>query len=213
MEKCQTDKSQLRRELQNRLLAMTSRQRSEKSHKACQNLISTPQFQDASAIMIYLSLPHEVDTSEAILHAWQLNKTVVVPKISWQQRHMIPVQINSLETGFSTEVSGLRNPITGVPIPFEEIDLVVAPALGFDRKGNRLGRGGSYYDRFFANPELKAPRCGFAFAEQVVDSIPVTDSDEPVDFLVTDEEVMYFGTPQGGPQDASRRNPNHRQGE
>jgi len=203
----------LRRELQNRLLAMTSRQRSEKSHKACQNLISTPQFQDASAIMIYLSLPHEVDTSEAILHAWQLNKTVVVPKISWQQRHMIPVQINSLETGFSTEVSGLRNPITGVPIPFEEIDLVVAPALGFDRKGNRLGRGGSYYDRFFANPELKAPRCGFAFAEQVVDSIPVTDSDEPVDFLVTDEEVMYFGTPQGGPQDASRRNPNHRQGE
>ena len=199
------DKSQLRRKLQNHLLTMTSRQRSEKSRKACQNLISTPQFQNASAVMMYLSLPHEADTSEAILHAWQLSKTVVVPKISWQQRHMIPVQINSLETRFSTEVSGLRNPVTGVPIPFEEIDLVVAPALGFDRKGNRLGRGGCYYDRFFANPELKASRCGFAFAEQVVDSIPVTDSDEPVDFLVTDEEVIYFGTPQGG-------NPNHKQG-
>ena len=191
------DKSQLRRELQNRLLAIPSRRRSEKSRKACQNLISTAQFQNASAIMMYLSLPHEVDTSEAILHAWQLDKTVMVPKISWQQRHMIPVQINSLETGFSTEVSGLRNPITGVPIPFEEIDLVVAPALGFDRKGNRLGRGGCYYDRFFANKELKACRCGFAFAEQVVDSIPVTDSDQPVDLLVTDEEVMYFNHEKG----------------
>ena len=191
------DKSQLRRELQNRLLAIPSRQRSEKSRKACQNLISTPQFQSASAVMMYLSLPHEVDTSEAILHAWQLGKTVAVPKISWQQRHMIPVQINSLETGFSTEVSGLRNPVTGVPIPFEEIDLVVAPALGFDRKGNRLGRGGSYYDRFFANKELKAPRCGFAFAEQVVDSIPVTDSDQPIDLLVTDKEVIYFNHKKG----------------
>jgi len=142
--------------------------------------------------MMYLSLPHEVDTSDAVLSAWQLGKTVLVPKVSWQQRHMIPVRISSLETDFRTEDSGLRNPITGVPMPLEEIDLVVAPALGFDGKGNRLGRGSSYYDRFFANTELKATRCGFAFAEQRIDSIPVTEHDEPVDFLVTDEEVIYF---------------------
>jgi len=191
------DKSQIRSKLQNRLLEMSEQQRSEKSHKACQNLISTPQFQKASAIMMYLSLPHEVDTSEAILHAWQLGKVVSVPRISWQQRHMIPVQINSLETGFSIEVGGLRNPTTGIPIPFEEIDLVVTPALGFDRKGNRLGRGGSYYDRFFANEKLKASRCGFAFAEQVIDSLPVTERDEPVDFLVTDEGIIHFNNRKG----------------
>ena len=191
------DKAQLRSELQNRLLKMDEPLRTEKSRKACQNLVSTPQFQSASAVMMFLPLPHEVDTSEAILHAWQLGKTVVVPKLSWQQRHMIPVQINSLETGFSTGVNGLRNPITGVPIPFEDIDLVVTPALGFDKKGNRLGRGGSYYDRFFTNDKLKAPRCGFAFAEQVVDSIPVTEHDEPVDFLVTDEEIIFFNNRKG----------------
>ncbi len=161
------NKAQLRRKLQNCLLAISSEQRSEKSRKACRNLVLIPQFQSASTVMMYLSLPNEVDTSEAILHAWQLGKVVVVPKVSWQQRYMIAVQINSLETGFSTEVSGLRNPIAGVPMPFEEIDLVVTPALGFDRKGNRLGRGGSYYDRFFANTELKASRCGFGFAEQL----------------------------------------------
>lgn len=188
------DKSQLRRELQNCLLEMDEEQRVEKSHKACQNLISTPEFQNASAVMMYLSLPHEVDTSEAILHAWQLGKIVAVPKISWQQRHMIPVQINSLETGFSTEASGLRNPVTGLPLPFEEIDLVVAPAIGFDKKGHRLGRGGSYYDRFFANKQLKASRCGFAFVEQIVDFIPVTEYDEPIDFLVTDKDIIYFNS-------------------
>ena len=191
------DKEQLRSKLQKCLLEMSAEQRSEKSRKACRNLVSTPQFQSASTIVMYLSLPHEVDTSEAILHAWQLGKTVAVPKISWQQRHMIPVQINSLETGFSTGASGLRNPIRGVPTPLEEIDLVVAPLLGFDSKGNRLGRGGCYYDRFFTNEELKAPRCGFAFAEQMVDSIPVTEHDKPVDFLVTDKEIMHFNNRQG----------------
>ncbi len=186
------DKQQLRQKLQKCLLEITAEQRSQKSKKACQNLISTPEFQRASVVMMFVSLLQEVDTSEAILCAWQLGKMVVVPKISWQQRHMIPVQINSLETGFSTEVGGLQNPVTGVPIPFEEIDLVVTPALAFDRKGNRLGRGGSYYDRFFANEELKVRRCGFAFEEQLVESVPVTERDEPIDFLVTDERIIYF---------------------
>ena len=191
------DKAELRRKLLNCLLAIPSEQRSERSRKACRNLVSTEQFQGASTVMMFLSLPHEVDTSEAILHAWQLGKAVAVPKISWQQRHMIPVRINSLETGFSTGASGLRNPIAGMPVPFGEIDLVVTPALGFDKKGNRLGRGGSYYDRFFANEELKAARCGFGFAEQIVESIPVTEHDEPVDIIVTDEEIIYFDNQKG----------------
>jgi len=191
------EKVELRRLLRNRLLAIPPAEHKAKSRKACQNLTSTEQFQHASVVMMYLSLPHELDTSEAILHAWQLGKTVAVPKISWQQRHMIPVQINSLETGFSTGAWGLRNPITGVPIPFEQIELVVAPGLGFDRGGNRLGRGGSFYDRFFANKEVTAVRCGLAFGEQVLDSIPVTKSDEPVHLLVTDEEIIYCDKQKG----------------
>jgi 5-formyltetrahydrofolate cyclo-ligase len=184
------EKIELRQQLRTRLLAMSPEQRKDKSRKACRNLIATEQFQSASVIMMFLSLPHEIDTSDAILYAWQLGKTVAVPKVSWQQRHMIAVQINSLDTGFSTGTWGLRNPLTGVPIPFGQIDLVVAPGLGFDRQGNRLGRGGSFYDRFFANKDLMASRCGLAFAEQVMESIPTADTDEPVEYLVTDEEVV-----------------------
>jgi 5-formyltetrahydrofolate cyclo-ligase len=191
------DKAELRRKLLNSLLAIPPEQRSERSRKACRNLVSTEQFQGASTIMMFLSLPHEVDTSEAILHAWQLGKAVAVPKVSWQQRHMIAVEINSLETGLSMASSGLRSPVAGVPVPFEEIDLVVTPGLGFDKKGNRLGRGGSYYDRFFANEELKAARCGFGFAEQLIDLVPVTEHDEPVEILVTDEEIIYFDSQKG----------------
>ena len=85
------DKIELRNELKTRLVAMEVEARAEKSKAACRNLIETPQFSQAAVVMIYLSLPHEVDTATAILAAWQQGKTVAVPKISWQQRHMIPV--------------------------------------------------------------------------------------------------------------------------
>lgn len=147
--------------------------------------------------MMFLSLPHEVDTSEAILHAWQRGKTVAVPRISWQQRHMIPVKINSLETGLSTSASGLRHPVASVPVPFGEIDLVVTPGLAFDKNGNRLGRGGCYYDRFFANKELRAARCAFGFEEQLLDFIPTAEHDQPVEILVTDEKIIYFDNKKG----------------
>jgi len=191
------DKAQLRSKLQNGLLGVGAEQRERKSHLACERLIATEQFQTASTVMLFLSLPHEVDTSEAILAAWQSGKTVAVPKVSWEQRHMIPVQINSLDTDISTHASGLRHPTSGVPVPFGEIDLVVTPGLGFDRKGNRLGRGGGYYDRFFAHEQLKACKCGFAFAEQLIDSVPVTDHDQAIDMLITDAEIMHFEAGKG----------------
>ena len=173
---------------------MTAEQLCEKSKKARQNLIETPQVQQAKVIMAFMSLPHEVDTAGFILYGWQNCKTIAVPKVSWQQRHMIPVQINSLETGISIEAGGLKNPVTGTPVLIEDIDLVVTPGLAFDKKGNRLGRGGSYYDRFFRNDKLRAIKCGLCFAEQVVDSVPTHGHDESIDMLVTDEEVIYFKT-------------------
>jgi len=191
------DKGQLRQEIQNTLRQIPMELRNEKSKKACENLVSTQQFKDASVIMMYLAVPHETDCTEAILHAWQQEKTVLVPKVSWEHKHMIPVEIHSMETDFSMEISGLRNPVNGVPMPFNEIDLIVTPGLAFDKKGNRLGRGGAYYDRFFEDEDVNAVRCGFGFAEQFIDSVPTESHDQMMDFMVTDDAVVSFDNKQG----------------
>ena len=68
--------------------------------------------------------------------------------------------------------------------------MVVAPGLAFDRKGNRLGRGGAYYDRFLGSEQLKATVCSLAFAEQIVDVVPVEEHDQRVDFIVTEEGII-----------------------
>lgn len=186
------DKQQLRYQMRIKLCRYSPQQRSDMSQNACRNLVETPEFKNANTIMAFLSLPHEVDTASFILYAWQHAKTIAVPKISWQQRHMIPVQINSLDTGIATEAGGLRNPVTGVPVPLEDIDLVVTPGLAFDKNGNRLGRGGSYYDRFFQNKQLRAVKCGFGFSEQVLPEVPIVENDRPVNMMVTDKGVTYF---------------------
>ena len=73
----------------------------------------------------------------------------------------------------------------------ESIDLVVTPGLGFDAQGRRLGRGMAFYDGFFAQPEVRALRCGIGFFEQMVDHIPVTEHDKTIHVLVTDQQVVW----------------------
>jgi len=189
------DKAQLRSRLRNCLSAITPEARQKKSKLACQRLVNTRAFQGASTIMMYLALDYEIDTGPALREAWRLGKAVVVPKMFWEKRFMVPVRIDSLEDGFAIErVPGLRNPVSDVRTPLEQIDLVVVPALGFDEQGDRLGQGGGYYDRFFADKRLQALRCGFGFCEQMVEAVPVCDTDQPVDLIVTDERTYFLKT-------------------
>lgn len=184
------EKNALRRDLKFKLMQMSSGDRVEKSRLICDYVAGSDVFRQASVVMAFLPLPHEVDTTPLILAAWQQGKTVAVPKVSWEQRHMIPVELQSLETGLQTELMGLRSPTNGTPVPFEEIDLVITPGLGFDRAGNRLGRGGAYYDRFFVAHRIKAARWGVAFSEQLCETVPHDDRDVPVDAVVTEHGIL-----------------------
>ena len=189
-----TNKNQLRSIFRQRLAEISPAERAQKSKTACSNLISTKQFQNAKVIMFYLPMPQEIDTTDAILYAWKKDKTVVVPKVFWKQKRMTAVRISSFEEDFSTDVAGLRNPKNNDEVAPQTIDLIVVPALVFDRKGFRLGRGGGYYDKFLANPKLLAKKSGFCFAEQLLegDNLPVMPNDIPVDLLVTDKEIILF---------------------
>jgi len=163
-----------------------------KSRLACQRLVALEEFACARSVMIYLHMAHELDTTEVAKAAWEAQKVVLVPKVDWQERHMIALRINSIDDRIVEHDYGLREPIDGEPWPVAEIDLVIVPALAFDRLGHRLGHGAGFYDRFLAHGGVRAATCGLAFAEQCVYDLPVHANDRPVDMLVTDKEVMRF---------------------
>ncbi|HEX8911784.1 MAG TPA: 5-formyltetrahydrofolate cyclo-ligase [Humisphaera sp.] len=188
------NKPALRRRFRDLLAAMTDADRHAKSQSACALLATTPEFAAASVVMMYLSTPSEVDTAALALKCWQAGKAVVVPRVSWDQRRMLPVEITSLQAGLTAGAHGIREPdaATGKPIPIDLIDLVVVPGLGFSEQGHRIGRGMGFYDRFLAQPEFVGVSCGLAFSDQVVADMPVLDHDVPLSMLVTDRGVRRF---------------------
>jgi len=188
------DKSLIRAQLREKLAAISETQRQAKSLTACCLLTNGPEFAAARVVMLYLPTSHEVDTTPLALRCWQTGKTVVVPKVSWDQRRMLPVEISSLHSGLMVNEKGIREPIAGQPIPIGLIDIVVVPGLGFTPDGHRIGRGMGFYDRFLALPDFIGLSCGIAFDEQIVPTLPILDHDMPLSMLVTDRGIRRFAS-------------------
>lgn len=186
-------KKELRQRLRQILSDIPSEEIASRSLRACHRLFEQPEFLRADVIMVFLSLPTEVDTTSLVLRAWQERKRVMAPKVSWNQRRMLPVEIRSLTDELGVSSMGVREPVAGIPFPVSMIDLVIVPGLGFDEFGNRLGRGRGFYDRFLVHPEFKGVACALAFECQVVPTIPTGPLDRQVDMVVTDEQVRWFG--------------------
>lgn len=187
-------KAAVRRQLRDVLTGMGEAQRHQKSAAACSLIANSPEFAAARVVMLFLSTANEIDTASLALKCWQAGKTVVVPKVSWDQRRMLPTEITSLNTGLTTTGPGVREPIGGKPIPVDFIDLVIVPGLGFTDKGYRIGRGMGFYDRFLAQSEFIGVSCGLAFEEQIVDQLPVLDHDVPLSMLATDQGIRRFAS-------------------
>ena len=142
--------------------------------------------------MIFLSMAHEIDTSQLALQSWADLKRVLAPSVSWDQRRMLPIQINSLSSDVQPGQMGIREPTGGMPIPVADIDLVVVPGLAFDARGNRLGRGRGFYDRFLSHRDFRGISCAVALEEQFVETVPAEPKDMRVNMLVTDARVRRF---------------------
>jgi 5-formyltetrahydrofolate cyclo-ligase len=185
-------KKALRTKLRSVLASIPPETILERSRIAAELLFREPEYKQAEIMMVYLSLPQEADTTPIVLRSWQDRKKVVAPQVSWESRLMIPMEIRNLDEDVASNQLGLREPIRGLPIPIQLIDLVIVPGLAFDPFGNRLGRGRGFYDRFLAKPEFKGKTCAFALEAQMVDSIPAGPLDVKVHMLVTEERVRRF---------------------
>jgi 5-formyltetrahydrofolate cyclo-ligase len=186
-------KKQLRQQIRERLAAIRPADMQARSAAACALLCETEEYRRADVVMIFLSTVHEVDTAPIAIQAWRDGKRILAPRVSWEQRRMLPVEIQSLTTDVAPGQMGIREPTEGLPVPVLDIDLVVVPGLAFDERGNRLGRGRGFYDRFLSHRDLRAVSCAIAFEEQVVPEVPFGEHDKRVQMIVTDTRVRRFG--------------------
>lgn len=161
--------------------------KSQTSQLILARLQALPAFQRAGIVHTYVSLRHEVETHELIRQLLHLQKFVVVPKVEPNgelQQYFIK-DFSDLQTG----AYGILEPASDAHrASVAQFGLVVVPGLAFDRRGNRLGAGKGYYDRFLA--QVQAPKIALAFAFQIFEEVPVEPHDQRVDLIVTEKEVI-----------------------
>ena len=88
------------------------------------------------------------------------------------------------------------SPSAQYPLPFADVDMVVVPVQGFDRSGNRMGRGGGWYDRFLSAVKSERPSVcvvGVCFSFLEVPYIIVDEHDVKMDIILTEKEVIRVG--------------------
>lgn len=151
----------------------------------CKNFINMPEFLNAENIFAYISEKREPDTVKIIEKALSMGKTVALP-VSYDGGVMVPKIITDLN-GLETGKFGIPAPKEDAPLMSEEsIDLIIVPAVTFDKNGYRLGRGGGYYDRFLEHSSAFSVGLG---REKLLCEVPLEKHDMPVKCLVTETRV------------------------
>ncbi|XP_073917586.1 5-formyltetrahydrofolate cyclo-ligase isoform X4 [Castor canadensis] len=150
-------------------------------------VIAHRQYQNSKRISIFLSMQDEIETEEIIKDIFQQGKTCFIPQYQFQSNHMDMVKLASPE-----EISLLPKTSWNIHQPAEGdvreealstggLDLIFIPGLGFDKDGNRLGRGRGYYDaylkRCLQHQEVKPYIMALAFKEQICLQVPVDEHD------------------------------------
>jgi 5-formyltetrahydrofolate cyclo-ligase len=150
-------------------------------------LFTLPALRNARTVLVFYSFGSEVPTRGIIDRLLREGRRVLLPYI--EGGDMKAAELRQGEEPEATSY-GPKEPPHRVAADPSEVDLVIAPGMAFDRSGHRVGYGGGNYDRYLDGLGPNATRVGIAFHVQVLPEVPHGPDDQPVDFVVTDQETI-----------------------
>ena len=166
-------------------------QATEASQRMARNFLQAISLRDGAVISAYAAIGEEADPAPLLDLLRSKGHPIALPRVVKKGETLA---FHRYERGapLVPGVFGLSQPAKDWPEATP--DVLVVPLLAFDRRGRRLGYGGGFYDRTLAT--LRASRnilaVGFAFAGQEVPDVPHRESDEPLDWIVTEEGARRF---------------------
>ena len=178
-------KKEIRKQLKMERENMKPEKVAELSQKICKHILSSDAFQGAQWIFAYYPLENEADVKTVAQAAWSCGKKVAFPKVFGDD--MQYYQVDSFEEFEPGAFGVMEPPENHLADPVGEV-LVLVPGVAFDRQGNRMGFGRGYYDRYLAfRPDYH--RMGIAYSCQVLEEIPVEETDIPQEMVATEQGI------------------------
>lgn len=163
---------------------LSSENKSSKSLIILKNFLKLPEVKESKVIMSYLDIKNEVETLKLNEELKKLGKTILLPKIK------------NFEIEVYKDTGEYKKNKFGILEPYQEkylgkIDLIIVPGIVFNSRGDRIGFGKGYYDKFLAKSKHKnSKKISIIYAFQIFENFDGENFDQKVDILVTENNVF-----------------------
>jgi 5-formyltetrahydrofolate cyclo-ligase len=146
---------------------------------------------DVSVLMFYVPINNEVDLIPLAEEFYHSKKTILFPRMI-NNDTIVPYIIHDLYYDFKKGAFNIPEPDTE---PYKgKIDIIFVPGVVFGRDGHRIGYGKAFFDRFLDHAD-SGMNIGVCYDFQLLKSVPHTDHDYPMDWIVSDHEIVQFPKP------------------
>jgi 5-formyltetrahydrofolate cyclo-ligase len=155
------------------------------AYRLSQCIQASKSYQCSRNIACYSPVNGEIDLCFLIKHAWAQGKKCYLPIIEGENMRFVRYLPGML---LKKNRFGIPEPVMGNAVSLEVLDLALIPLLAFDRHNQRIGMGGGYYDRTFAENKYRRQTVmmGVAYQYQKVEKITPEPWDVPMDCVLTD---------------------------
>lgn len=176
-------KQSLRELLIQKRRMMSAEERTAQSELILSQLEKMTVFREAKTVLLYYPKNNEVDVLP-LFKRYKRDKVLLLPVT-----HRNGMTANPYEGNDKMHRGKVGIPEPTTP-PFEgNIDVIIVPAVAFDKEGNRLGRGGGYYDRFLKK-QSHATFIGVGYDFQLVDEVPVRKHDQKMHRIILPSQTI-----------------------
>ena len=188
----ENEKTALRKHYKQRRLALSAETLAAMSIAIANRAMTLPIWESRYMHLFLSSSRHrEIDTHPLLTLLQGKDKCVVVPKMNWKQGTLQHYLLDE-DTPLAINDWGIPEPITGQSILPAQLEVVFVPLLAYDQKGNRLGYGKGFYDRFLAECSPQCWRIGLSCfpPEKALPAVNATDV--PLHACITPEKIYTF---------------------
>ena len=180
------NKAELRKMIRKSLGDLTPEYKEEADKKIFENIKTLPEYDSAQTVFCFVGTKDEINTSLLIEDILNEGKKVCVP-LCTEKGIMTAKKITDLDA-LTEGTYGIMEPCDDAETVLpEDIDFAVIPCVTCNKRGQRLGHGGGYYDRYLEDKEI--PSALICREETMTQAIPTEGNDLVFDIVVSERGV------------------------
>ncbi|MCU4676377.1 5-formyltetrahydrofolate cyclo-ligase [Catenovulum sp. 2E275] len=187
------ERQQIRQTIRAKRQALSKVQQSAAQIAVKQQVAQLELIKPDSKVAVYLTNDGELNPASIIEFVWQQNAKVYLPVLHPFAKNYLAFFEYNQTTALTHNKFGIAEPKLNAQTicPVNNLDIIFLPLVAFDAQGNRMGMGGGFYDRTFANAHPQQKRIGLAHDCQQLDALPTETWDVPLDMLITPTQIIF----------------------